>query len=90
MVADQDHDGFVSQRELTDFSDFQHADLNHDGRIDPIEMRLFMANNQTGSRKYLFSDLFSHASFCFYTGPPPPTRHLQSHFFLVPVPVWSR
>jgi hypothetical protein len=54
MVADQDHDGFVSQRELVDFSDFQNADLNHDDRVDPIEMRLFMANNQTGSRKYLF------------------------------------
>jgi len=39
MLADEDHDGFVSQRELADFSDFQHADLNHDGCVDPIEMR---------------------------------------------------
>jgi hypothetical protein len=51
MVADRNHDGFLDQRELADFSDFQHADLNHDGRIDPFEMRLFAARNQAVNRK---------------------------------------
>ncbi|CAF0905460.1 unnamed protein product [Rotaria sordida] len=46
QVADQNRDGFLDRKELADFSDFQHADLNHDGRVDPIEMRLFLEKNQ--------------------------------------------
>ena len=52
IIADQNHDGVLDQRELADFSDFQHADLNHDGRVDPIEMRLFMNTNQIGNGKH--------------------------------------
>ncbi|CAF1338901.1 unnamed protein product [Adineta steineri] len=67
MIADQNHDGFLDQRELSDFSDFQHADLNHDGRIDPIEMRLF--NNNSFNGNYQPN----------YPPPPPPRRHHHHH-----------
>lgn len=67
MIADQNHDGVLSQRELAEFSDFQHADLNHDGRVDPFEMNLFMRQNQIGNRKYTnFQIFFSHISFVLY------------------------
>jgi hypothetical protein len=74
MVADRNHDRVLDQRELADFSDFQHADLNHDGRVDPFEMRLFFDRNQAVNRKYLTLYLlfFLHIpSFLLYSSTSP-------------------
>jgi hypothetical protein len=42
------HDGIVTRDELNNFADFRCADLNHDGCIDPYELKQYRDNNRMG------------------------------------------
>jgi hypothetical protein len=55
--------GHADRNEFWNSLNFQNADRHHDGRADPIELRLFVDRNQIDNSRCLASDLFLHVFF---------------------------